>query len=143
MNNLYRLVYTSVRGAQCDEKEIENIVSACRRNNPGRDITGVLLYSNKRFIQYLEGTDQEVRELYELIKEDPRHSGVMERAFEPIKERMFPAWAMGYKDLDRNELAYKTAISNEDKAVFQAMITGDSNYSDLAIRKLKLFYDMA
>lgn len=143
MKNLYRLVYTSVRGTSCDEKEIQQIVAACKRNNPGRDITGVLLYSNKRFIQYLEGSKEDVRELYELIKKDTRHSGVMERVFTPITERIFPSWNMGYKDVDAGKMAYETSISPKDKVAFDAMIEGKSEYNDQAMRILKLFFEMA
>ena len=59
--NLYQLVYTSARNAKCDENEITSIVAACQRNNPGKDITGVLLYSDNRFLQYLEGNANEIR----------------------------------------------------------------------------------
>jgi hypothetical protein len=142
MNNLHQLVYTSVRSAKCDDQEIEKIVNACKRNNPGRDVTGVLMYSDKRFIQYLEGDASEIRELYEFIKKDPRHSGVMERAFGPIKERSFPSWHMGYKDVDA-EIKYHTTISNGDRATFSDMIEGKSDYSDQAIRVLNLFFKMS
>jgi hypothetical protein len=142
MKNLHQLVYTSVRGTKCDEKEIQNIVDACKRNNPSRDVTGVLLYSDKRFIQYLEGDGDEIRDLYEFIKKDDRHSGVMERAFGPIKERRFPSWHMGHKDVDA-ELSYHTAISKKDQTIFADMIEGKSDYNDQAMRVLSLFFKMA
>ena len=140
--NLYQLVYTSARNAKCDENEITSIVAACQRNNPGKDITGVLLYSDNRFLQYLEGDVNEIRKLFELIQKDPRHSGVMERAFGPITERRFPSWHMGYKNVDK-ELAYHTNISKADQQVFAEMIEGKSDYSDRAYRDLSLFFKMA
>lgn len=141
MNNLHQLVYTSVRSAQCDEKEIKKIVDACKENNPSRDITGVLLYSNKRFIQYLEGDGDEIRDLFEFIKKDKRHSGIMERSFGLIEERRFPSWHMGYKDVDA-ELSYHTDISKTDQKIFSDMIEGKSEYSDQAFRVLNLFFQM-
>jgi len=41
--------------AECDDSEIDKILDSAKRNNPGLDITGVLLYTEKKFIQYLEG----------------------------------------------------------------------------------------
>ncbi len=54
--SLYQLVYTSVRKPGCDDYEIKKILESCKRNNPSKDITGVLLHSENHFIQYLEGS---------------------------------------------------------------------------------------
>ena len=56
MSDLYRLVYTSFRKPKCDDGEIKNILDACKRNNPRRNITGILMHSDSRFIQYIEGS---------------------------------------------------------------------------------------
>jgi hypothetical protein len=141
MSSLYRLVYTSFRKPNCDEKEIENILDSCKKNNPNRNITGVLLHSDKRFIQYIEGSKDEVQELYELIKDDPRHTSVNQRNFEPIDERIFPSWEMGYKDVD--QIQFDTEASNINQKAFNRLIKGELDFDDNAMRILQLFFKMA
>ena len=140
MKKLHRLVYTSVRNTTCTDEEIDKIISSCKKNNPHRNITGILMYSKKRFIQYLEGSKDELTELYELIKTDTRHSGVMLRDISTIDERRFPSWHMGYKNVD--SVAYSTDISSVDKKVFEGLMSGEIAYDDMGMRVLQLYFKM-
>ncbi len=126
MNKLYRLVYTSFRKSNCDEKEIQNILESCKKNNPSRNITGILLHSDKRFIQYIEGEKDDVLELYELIKNDSRHTSVNQRDFKQISERIFPSWEMGYKDVDT--IQFQTEAAEVDQKAFNGLINGNLNF---------------
>ncbi|MEQ9165113.1 MAG: BLUF domain-containing protein, partial [Fulvivirga sp.] len=47
---LSQLVYVSNRKPNCTEEEIEKILASCKKNNPPLNITGILLYSDKKFI---------------------------------------------------------------------------------------------
>ncbi|MEQ9466801.1 MAG: BLUF domain-containing protein [Ekhidna sp.] len=141
MSSLYRLIYTSFRKPECNEHEIQNILASCKKNNPKRDITGILLHSDKRFIQYIEGNKDEVVELYELIKKDSRHTSVNQRNFEAIDDRIFPSWEMGYKDLDM--VQFNTDASVADQKTFNGIIKGELDFDDNALRILQLFFKMA
>ncbi|WP_436514553.1 BLUF domain-containing protein [Ekhidna sp. To15] len=141
MSSLHRLVYTSFRKPNCDEKEIQNILESCKKNNPQRDITGILLHSDKRFIQYIEGQKDDVLELYNLIKDDDRHTSVNQRNLEPINKRIFPSWEMGYKDVDKIE--FDTEASAQDQKTFNMLIKDELDFDDNALRILQLFFKMA
>ena len=140
---LFRLIYSSLRKENCDASEIEKILSACKKNNPGKDITGVLLHSDKKFIQYLEGDSKEILELYDLIKEDDRHKSVVMLSYGPIKSRNFPSWHMGYKNVSLDKLNFQTDIDREDKEVFVSMIEGKKQNDDRGITVLKKFFESA
>ena len=137
---LYQLIYTSVRKQNCDDSEIEKILDACKRNNPSKDITGVLLHSEKHFIQYLEGS-KDIIQLYDLIKEDSRHSNAVLLGYAPLKERVFPSWHMGYKSLTRNQIDFLTEGNPNDKKVFQSIITGQAQNDSSAINLLVKFFN--
>ncbi len=142
MSSLYKLVYTSSRRPHCDEQEIQNILASCRKNNPGKDITGILIHSKNRFLQYLEGDKDEIMELFERIKQDKRHGGVNLRYYSPIDERIFPSWQMGYKNLDQ-QLDFHTKASSSDQEIFSQLIE-NTDYSEVeGLRILKLFFEMA
>lgn len=142
MNNLYQLVYTSQRAANCDQQEIEKILDSCRRNNPNQNITGVLLHSDDRFIQYLEG-DKDIIKLYDAIKEDKRHKAVVLLSYGPLKERVFPGWHMGYKNLTKSQIDFLTEGNLADQQSFQSIIKGEQQTSVSAISLLTKFFKAA
>lgn len=142
MSDLHRLVYTSFRKPICDDGEIKNILESCQRNNPKRAVTGILMHSDSRFIQYIEGEKDDLTELYELIEKDSRHGGVNLRNREPITERVFPSWEMGYKDLSQN-LEFDTKVSRDDKAKFEKLLNGEMDLTDEGMKLIKLFFTMA
>lgn len=141
MSELHRLVYTSVRTKTCTDEEIEKILIACERNNPGRNVTGILVHSDKRFLQYIEGEKEELIALYDLIKEDPRHAGCNIRCLEPIEQRVFPSWEMGYKDVNK-EVQFSTHISPTDQRKIEDLITGEMDFSDQGMKLLQLFFQV-
>lgn len=138
--NLYQLVYTSTRKSNCDATEIQKILDSCKRNNPSKEITGVLLHSDEHFIQYLEGS-KDIIKLYDLIKEDPRHSRAVLLSYGPLKERIFPAWHMGYKNVPKDQIDFLTDGNPEDKKVFDSIIRGEKQSESTATNLLVRFFN--
>jgi hypothetical protein len=143
MSNLYKLVYTSSRRPDCGDAEIEKILASCRVNNPKKNITGILLHSKYRFLQYIEGDKDEIMRLFNFVKKDDRHGGVNLRYFSPINERVFPSWQMGYKDVNLKSTVFQTSINQDDKAIFQKLIEDQDQSEVEGIRVLKMFFEMA
>jgi hypothetical protein len=139
MTNLYQLVYTSKRTSLCNDTEIQKILGACEKNNPSRDITGVLLHSDDNFIQYLEG-NKDIIKLYDLIKDDKRHKNVVLLSYGPLKERVFPAWHMGYKSLPKERIDFLTEGNPGDQQVFQSIIKGELIQGVSAVNLLVKFF---
>lgn len=137
--NLYQLVYTSTRKSHCDDTEIQKILDSCKRNNPSKDITGVLLHSDDHFIQYLEGS-KDIIKLYDLIKDDPRHSRAVLLSYGPLKERVFPAWHMGYKNVPKDKIDFLTDGNPEDKKIFESIIKGEKQSETSATNLLVKFF---
>ncbi|MBC7389848.1 MAG: BLUF domain-containing protein [Opitutaceae bacterium] len=137
---LYQLVYTSRKKPSCNDKEIEKILDSCKRNNPGKDITGVLLHSNEHFIQYLEGS-KDIIKLYDLIKEDTRHTGVVLLSYGPLKERVFPSWHMGYKNITNSKIDFLTDGNFNEKKVFESIIKGEKQTDTSAVNLLIKFFN--
>jgi hypothetical protein len=137
---LYRLVYSSIRNEDCDQDCIDNILESSVKNNPKKDLTGVLLYTNDRFIQVLEGPLTNVMETYNRILKDKRHGGSVIRYCSPTDERYFEDWYMGSKNIDKKELDFDTEVSAEEKKIYNSLADGNfSAYKDDSIRMLKTF----
>jgi hypothetical protein len=137
---LSQLVYVSNRKPNCTEAEIEKILASCKKNNPGLDITGILLYSDTKFIQMVEGSSKTITELYDKIKLDNRHSNPMMISFSPIKDRAFPSWHMGSKKIKDAEVDFKTSITAEDKNLFNNILNGREENGTKVLGLLKKFF---
>ena len=70
------------------------ILVASRANNRKNDITGALICRSDIFLQLLEGPEKLVKNTYEAIQNDDRHINVYHLIDQPVKKRLFPAWAM-------------------------------------------------
>ena len=70
------------------------ILVASRANNRKNNITGALICRSDIFLQLLEGPEQHVKNIYETIQNDDRHINVYHLIDQPVKKRLFPAWAM-------------------------------------------------
>lgn len=138
--SLYRLVYTSARSSNCDESNIQKILQSSRQNNPALGITGLLIYTENRFLQIIEGPLDNVMNLYEKIEKDSRHAGSNLRYCEPTLTRHFSDWNMAEKNISISELKYKAEISMENQQIYKSLIDGDlHSYKDDGIRVLKAF----
>ncbi|MDO1451595.1 BLUF domain-containing protein [Rhodocytophaga aerolata] len=138
---LAQLVYVSSRKNTCNDFEIEKILAACQKNNPHVDATGVLLYSQDKFIQYLEGEAKQLLALFDKIKQDPRHEKVRMISYGPIKEKAFPSWHMATKKLSKKDVDYKTHISLQDKKIFAQLLQGEQPEASKVLSMLKQFFD--
>ena len=140
MENLFQLVYTSKRKPDCSDSEIDKILASCKKNNPAKNITGVLLYTDDMFVQYLEGGRQEILDLYDAIKEDSRHERSVMISYGPLEERTFPNWYMGAKTLAQNDIDFHTEITSEDKKLLDAVLKGEKQEGLSALNLLKKFF---
>lgn len=137
---LSHLIYVSNRAQNCTQAEIEKILESCRKNNSKHDITGVLLYSDTKFVQYIEGKYTEIMQLYDKIKTDKRHTNAVLLTSAPIQERSFPSWQMGAKTFDTASIDFRTNISEDDRKIFDAMLSGKSSEENKALNLIKKFF---
>lgn len=87
------------------QADLNAILEKSRQNNSKNEVTGMLLYRNGAFFQVLEGDRSAVEILFEKIAADTRHIRVTKIVLEPIFERDFAYWTMGYPKISLKELA--------------------------------------
>lgn len=78
------------------EPHVARILLASRRNNARQAVVGGLYYGNHRFFQYLEGEEDQVRAVYDRIRQDERHRHIKTLLDEPLQQRTFENWSMKY-----------------------------------------------
>jgi hypothetical protein len=97
---MYLLVYVSSAVNLFSDDELAELLEKSRKNNHRLGITGILLYKDGNFMQFLEGPKEAVVSLAAKIKDDPRHHGLIVLLQEEHEEREFEEWSMGFKKLD-------------------------------------------
>ena len=93
---LTRILYASTVTEQFKPNDIEDILSKARKNNEKADITGMLCFSSKYFLQCIESSRTNVNVLYHKILNDKRHSNIVLLDYNEISEREFYDWSMSY-----------------------------------------------
>ena len=94
---LVRLIYASrwnVPEGRALDEEVRKIVIASMNNNRLVNVTGLLLVHDGWFVQALEGPVAGVRETYERVAKDQRHTDVTLIEVAPAKARAFRDWNM-------------------------------------------------
>jgi hypothetical protein len=91
---MYRLIYKSRANRKIDWKLVNELIAGSEQSNQGAGITGVLLATETHFLQVLEGSFDEVNDLFMRIVRDPRHEKIQLIAFDCVESRLFGGWAM-------------------------------------------------
>ena len=97
MPGLRALSYTSDARQPLTLAQIDHLLLRSRQRNEEEGVTGVLLYSNGRFMQYIEGPETGLTKVWAIIQADPLHHHIVELALEPIAIREFDQWSMAFR----------------------------------------------
>ncbi len=117
---MYHLIYKSKPLESNNQDLLLSIFEASQKKNKELNITGLLLATDKHFIQLLEGDKSEINQLYHNIAKDARHTELEIISFQPIEKRSFPEWTMKiirFDDLHkgiRESIIQKYGSTNED-----------------------------
>lgn len=93
----HQLLYTSRAAVEITDQILLDILLKADKNNSEKGISGLLLYSDNRFIQLIEANQLEpVETLFAKISRDERHTNVTTQLRQESKEFLISAWAMGF-----------------------------------------------
>lgn len=93
---LVRLVYASSLSDSFTPDDVLQILESARKHNKRNNVTGLLCFNRKIFLQCLEGSRTKVNETYRRILNDPRHERIIMLDYQEIVEREFDSWSMGF-----------------------------------------------
>lgn len=135
---MLQLCYISRSEAFPDEQALKALLAQSRENNASLEITGLLLYKHGSFMQVIEGPEENIEQLFERISADDRHHSISELYREPISEREFAEWKMGFYSLDASRYASLDGLSDflSPEADLTKFATGDPSRA----KKMLLFF---
>ncbi|NND37992.1 MAG: BLUF domain-containing protein, partial [Pseudomonadales bacterium] len=96
---VFHVIYVSRACKPLSGADLLDLLKVSRRRNGRLLLTGLLLYADGRFMQVLEGKEQSVREVYDSILADSRHTDIQTLRLQEKEKRHFPDWTMAFGDL--------------------------------------------
>lgn len=109
---LIHIIYASSASPGFTAADLTAILTSARANNSRLSVTGMLLYTAGSFFQTLEGEEAVVQDLLGIISKDTRHSNITKIIEEPIAERDFAEWTMGYSEVTLSDLQSIDGLSD-------------------------------
>jgi len=123
-----RIRYISSMAEPFPEDKIQQLVELAQKHNNQKGITGMLVATDSKFYQMIEGPDREIDALYKRIEKDRRHINVkLLSAVRGSMERLYPHWSMLKVDLslvEHEKLAPIQTLLN--KAISQSELLEDA-----------------
>jgi hypothetical protein len=93
---IFSIIYTSTATSFLSNQELEDILKSARQRNEKYQVTGVLLYADGRFMQYLEGALADLQEILGYVKSAKQHSEFEFREVLPVERRAYKNWSMAF-----------------------------------------------
>ena len=114
-----QLLYTSRETTKLTPEEVQDLLMKARMWNSENGITGLLLHApNGRFIQLVEGMEDDVNAVFARICYDDRHNNLSILVDQEVTARVFPNWEMGFADLmcadNRGIESYLSSVLGND-----------------------------
>lgn len=118
-HQMHFLIYLSRPVPGMGAEQFKEIASRAAQANRRSGITGHLILLDGACVQYLEGKQAVVLDLFEHIRCDSRHTDVTLLAQGPISDRLFMDWHMGFHRMDDSLLQEAAGFARRGKGVFE------------------------
>ncbi|MFT7032570.1 MAG: hypothetical protein ACJA2S_001070 [Cyclobacteriaceae bacterium] len=109
---MFYLIYTSQQGSPISNKMLRDILLKSKSRNKACNVTGILIRIEDRFIQLLEGEEEDVEKIYSSICRDIRHHHISKVLTGYRSERLFRDWAMAFSSPSKEQFAEVTELKN-------------------------------
>ena len=73
----FAISYVSTANRTLNQDEVTELLDLTEIRNNNRGVNGLLIYSEGNFFEVIEGEKNMIMDLFEDIKEDPRHRNIM------------------------------------------------------------------
>jgi methanogenic corrinoid protein MtbC1 len=106
------LIYRSQAATPLPAAGLERLLARAKARNRGLGVTGMLLYSDNQFFQWLEGPPEGVAQIWASIRHDPRHAHIELIDHHTRSLRLFGDWDMKFVSRE----AHLAALRDQDEA---------------------------
>jgi Sensors of blue-light using FAD len=83
---------------------MDRLLANAKKFNDSCGVTGVLIHHDGNFFQYLEGSAESVKIVYDRVLKSTSHYGIVEMLNSEVEQRHFSTWSMGFAEATKTEL---------------------------------------
>lgn len=103
----YAICYVSTANG-LDEFQVQKLLSTTESKNNKQNISGILIHNSGNFLQYIEGSEENVKSLYyEKICKDTRHKNSIVLIEKSIRDLYFIGYEIGFTSILENNTTAK------------------------------------
>jgi hypothetical protein len=119
---LKAIVYRSTATRPYTRAMLEALLEQARGFNERVGVTGVLLYRDGFFFQYIEGLEKDVGVVYDRIQRSTGHTRIYELLNAEVHCREFAEWNMGFFEaqagtlLQLSQAAWLVSLSSQEQS---------------------------
>lgn len=106
MTALSTIVYHSKAAVQFSELDLLYLLAESRARNRAEGITGLLVFDQGAFFQWIEGPNLPLQRIWNAIRKDVRHRDIQVLADNAIPVRVFQEWHMQFAHRDCKAARY-------------------------------------
>lgn len=122
------ILYTSTASIYFRPEMLEAMLTGFRKSNHKHGITGMLVYSEGTFMQFIEGKNDTVDRLIKNIIKDKTHHSVMIWENSPSQVRLFSDWSMSFKNVSIGEFGKMLGLAGRPLRTITPLPTPLVNY---------------
>jgi hypothetical protein len=120
MEDLMHVIYIGAAAPDISEQDTAELLKEARKTNRKNDVSGMMLYVGGRLLLLLEGEAHKVDAAFKEVAPKRELRAILR---EPVAEREFPDWIMGFEAVAPAEVARLLGESSEfDSDTFVAHI---------------------
>lgn len=91
---LMTLTYRSRATSPLSESQLGDLQHSAAARNRAESITGMMVYNDDRFFQWLEGPPASIARIWSSISRDPRHADIEALSVHSAPSRLFANWSL-------------------------------------------------
>ncbi len=91
---LMTLTYRSRATTPLSESQLSDLQHSAAARNRAENITGMMVYNDDRFFQWLEGPPASIARVWSSISQDPRHADIEALSVHSAPTRLFANWSL-------------------------------------------------
>lgn len=99
-NDIFQIIYVSKALEDISYSDLKRILQSSKKHNKDNDITGILIFRDGLFLQFLEGDKSKVFSTISRIITDQRHNHFKVISERFSAKRTFNSWPMAFLDGD-------------------------------------------
>ncbi len=118
---LATMVYRSRATVPMEAATLQDLLRSAQVRNQAEGITGLLVYDQGSFFQWLEGPTESVARVWNSVRRDPRHTDVEVLETKPTQTRFFADWDMRLATRRGDEHTHKTNFAEIAPALMDSL----------------------